>query len=217
MMRSMLSRIALPLLLIICSTAQATETKAAPVVAKADAARGKASSAVCAACHAADGNSTISANPKLAGQHYDYLAKQLRDFKNTGEGGRKSPVMNGIAAGLSEEQVRDLAAYFASQKQSDNKAMGSKESIALGQKIYRGGDQSKGLPACAACHAANGAGMPAQYPRIAGQFAEYTEAQLKAFRNADRANDPNKMMRMVAAKMSDAEIKAVSEYIAGLR
>lgn len=216
MMRSMLSRIALPLFLITCGTAQAEE--AAKTAPKADAARGKpVATAMCAACHAADGNSTISANPKLAGQHADYLAKQLRDFKSSTDSARKNAVMSGMSAALTEEQVSDIAAYFAAQKQSNSSAKGDKASVELGQKLYRSGDLAKGLPACAACHGPSGSGMPAQYPRIAGQFAEYTEAQLKAFRAGERVNDPNKMMRMVAIKMTDAEIKAVSDYIAGLR
>ena len=213
-MRSMLSRFALPLFLITCSTAQAEEAKAAP---KPDAARGKAvATAMCAACHSADGNSTISANPKLAGQHAEYLAKQLHDFKSTSESARKNAVMSGMSAALNEEQIRDISAYFAEQKQSNNSAK-NKATVEQGQKLYRAGDQSKGLAACAACHGPAGAGMPAQYPRLAGQHADYIEAQLKAFRAGERVNDPNKMMRMVAIKMTDAEIKAVSDYIAGLR
>jgi cytochrome c553 len=217
MMRSMLSRIALPLFLITCSTAQAEDAaKSAPT---ADAARGKTvASTVCAACHNADGNSSITANPKLAGQHYDYLVKQLKDFKAVGDkpAARPNPVMGGMVAGLTEDQMRDIAAYFASQKSADNSAK-NKQTIEQGKKLYRAGDQAKGLPACAACHGPAGAGMPAQYPRIAGQHSDYTETQLKAFRAGERANDPNKMMRMVALKMTDAEIKAVADYIAGLR
>lgn len=214
MMRSMLSRIALPLLLV-CGVAHAEEAaKAAP---KADAEKGKAvATAMCAACHSADGNSTISANPKLAGQHPEYLAKQLYDFKSTSESARKNAVMSGMAAGLNDDQIRDISAYFASQKQSNNAAK-NKATIEQGQKLYRAGDMSKGLAACAACHGPAGAGMPAQYPRLAGQHAEYIEAQLKSFRDGGRVNDPNKMMRVVALKMTDAEIKAVADYIAGLR
>jgi cytochrome c553 len=128
---------------------------------------------------------------------------------------RVSPIMNGMIAAYDEGQMRDLAAYFATQTQKVEAAK-SRETIELGRKLYRGGDQSKGLPACAACHGPAGAGIPAQYPRIGGQFAEYTEVQLKSFREGTRANDPNKMMRMVAIKMTDAEIKAVADYIAGL-
>jgi cytochrome c553 len=196
--------------------AQAADThKAAP---KGDAARGQAIVAtVCVACHGPDGNSPLAANPKLAGQHSEYLLKQMQNFKAVDgkQPERVSPIMNGMIAAYDEGQMRDLAAYFATQTQKGEAAK-SRETIELGRKLYRGGDQSKGLPACAACHGPAGAGIPAQYPRIGGQFAEYTEVQLKSFREGTRANDPNKMMRMVAIKMTDAEIKAVADYIAGL-
>jgi cytochrome c553 len=117
-----------------------------------------------------------------------------------------------------KQDMRNVAAYYAGQTPSGgDRPRATRESIELGQKLWRGGDQSKGLPACAGCHGPAGAGMPAQYPRIAGQHAEYTESQLKYFRVAERANDPAKMMRMIAVKMTDAEIKAVSDYAAGLR
>lgn len=194
----------------------ADAAKAAP---KGDATRGQAVAAtVCAACHGPDGNSPAAANPKLAGQHADYLYKQMNNFK-AAEGKqpeRTNAIMNGMIAAFDEGQMRDMAAYFAAQSQKGETAK-SRETIELGQKLYRAGDQAKGLPACAACHGPAGAGMPAQFPRIGGQYAEYTEAQLKAFRDGARANDPNKMMRMVAIKMTDAEIKAVADYIAGLR
>lgn len=194
----------------------ADHAKAAP---KGDATKGQAiGSTVCAACHGADGNSTGPANPKLAAQHPEYLFKQMKDFKaaDGSQPNRVDPVMNGMIAAFDEEQMRDLAAYFATQKLNGEQAK-SRETIEAGQKLYRAGDAAKGLPACAACHGPAGAGMPAQFPRIAGQFADYTEKQLKAFRDGARANDPNKMMRMVALKMTDAEIKAVADYIAGLR
>jgi cytochrome c553 len=216
MMRSMLCRIVLPLLILTCNTAQAQEAKPA---FKPDANRGKATATtVCAACHAADGNSTIAANPKIAGQHYDYLVKQMKDFKAAGDkpAARPNPIMAGMVANLSEEQMKDLSAYFAAQKQSGNTAK-NKDTLELGKKLYRAGDTTKGLAACASCHGPAGSGMPAQYPRIAGQHAEYIETQLKAFRDGGRANDPASMMRMIAIKMTDAEIKAVSDYIAGLR
>jgi len=216
MMRSMLCRIVLPLFVLTCNTAQAQQSQASQ---KPDAERGKATAtAVCAACHAADGNSTIAVNPKLAGQHYDYLLKQMKEFKAADDkpAARPNPVMAGMVAGLSEEQMKDLAAYFAAQKQSENTAK-NKDTLELGKKLYRAGDQAKGLAACASCHGPAGSGMPAQYPRISGQHAEYIESQLKAFRDGGRANDPAKMMRMIALKMTDAEIKAVSDYIAGLR
>lgn len=173
---------------------------------------------VCAACHATDGNSQIAANPKLAGQVPEYLYKQLVNFK--GVGGKKternSPVMGGMVANLSPEDMRNLAAYFAGQKAKPGAAK-SKDLVALGQKIYRGGIAAKGVAACASCHGPNGAGMPAQYPRLSGQHAEYVEIQLKAFRAGERANDPNASMRTVGGKLSDREIQAVADYVAGLR
>ena len=197
--------------------AQASDAaKAAP---KGDAARGQVIvSTVCVACHGPDGNSPLAANPKLAGQHPEYLLKQMKNFKAADgkQPERVSAIMNGMIAAYDEGQMRDLAAYFAAQTRKGEAAK-SRETVELGQKLYRGGVQAKGLPACAACHGPAGAGIPAQFPRIGGQFAEYTETQLKGFREGARANDPNKMMQMVAIKMTDAEIKAVSDYIAGLR
>lgn len=187
--------------------------------AKADPAKGKViAETICVACHGADGNSPASANPNLAGQVEEYLAKQLHNFKPVGDkpAVRNNAIMAGMAAPLSDEDIKNVAAWFASQKQKPAAAKDEKQ-IALGQKIWRQGDFKKGIPACAGCHGPAGAGLPAQYPRLAGQFPEYTEAQLKAFRVEERANDPEKMMRMIAAKLSDVEIKAVSEYAAGLR
>ena len=183
--------------------------------AKADPEKGRVVAAkVCAACHGEDGNSPAAINPKLAGQHPEYLSKQLANFKANTE--RKNPVMLGMSATLSPEDIKNISAYYSAQKPKDGAAKNA-NSADLGRKIYRGGDVAKGLAACASCHGATGAGMPSQYPRLAGQHAEYTEAQLRTFRAGERANDPNKMMRMVAEKMSDAEIKAVADYIAGLR
>jgi cytochrome c553 len=173
---------------------------------------------VCVACHAADGNSLIAANPKLAGQFAEYLHKQLTNFKAQGgkKAERNNPVMAGQVANLSPEDMRNLAAYFAGQAAKPGLAK-SKDLVALGQKIYRGGIAGKGVAACASCHGPNGAGMPAQYPRLSGQHAEYVEVQLKAFRLGERANDPNASMRTVAGKLSDREIQAVADYVAGLR
>ena len=201
----------------IVSSAQAADhAKAAP---KGDAAKGQAiGSTVCAACHGPDGNSIGAPNPKLAGQHPEYLLKQMKDFK-AAEGKqpeRANAIMNGMIAAFDEEQMRDLAAFFAAQKQTGDVAKNA-DTIELGRKLYRAGDAAKGLPACAACHGPTGTGMPAQFPRIGGQLADYVEAQLKSFRDSTRANDPNKMMRMIAIKMTDAEIKAVADYTAGLR
>jgi cytochrome c553 len=173
---------------------------------------------VCAACHAGDGNSAAAANPKLAGQIPEYLHKQLVNFKSQGgkKAERDNAVMAGMVASLSDGDMRDVAAYYASQKLRPA-AAGSKELAAQGQKLWRGGNATSGVPACAGCHGPDGAGIPSQYPRLSGQFAEYVEAQLKLFRAGGRANDPNGMMRGVAARMSDQEIKAVAEYAAGLR
>jgi cytochrome c553 len=181
---------------------------------KGDAARAQPiATTVCAACHGADGNSIGAPNPKLAGQHPEYLFKQMKNFKSSE---RVNPIMNGMIAAFDENQMRDLAAYFGSQKLNGEQAK-SKETLPVGQKIFRAGDASKGLPACAGCHGPSGAGIPAQFPRIGGQLADYVETQLKGFRDGSRANDPNKMMRTIALKMTDAEIKAVADYVAGLR
>jgi cytochrome c553 len=187
--------------------------------AKPDPAAGqKIAAEVCAGCHNADGNSSIPANPKLAGQLPDYLYKQLTNFKGAEgkEPERNNPVMSGMVAALSPSDMKSLASWFSSQPQKAESAADPKL-LKLGQKLYRSGDASKGLPACAGCHGPAGAGMPAQYPRIGGQWAEYVENQLKSFRAAERANDPNKMMRMVAIKMTDPEIKAVADYISAMR
>jgi cytochrome c553 len=165
---------------------------------------------VCAACHGPDGNSPASANPILAGQHTAYVATQLGHFKS---GERKNAIMTPIAATLSPADMNNLAAYFANQKMKPQSAK-DKALAQLGEKIYRGGNFATGAPACAACHGPNGAGIPIQYPRLAGQYVDYTVAQLKAFRAEERTN---LAMNGVAAKLSDREIQAVAEYIAGLR
>jgi cytochrome c553 len=173
---------------------------------------------VCAACHGADGNSAIPMNPVIAAQHAPYAFKQLVNFK--AEGGkpaeRPSPVMSGIVAPLSRDDMANLAAYFASQQAKPRTAR-DPELVKLGQEIYRGGILKKGVPACASCHAPNGAGIPAQFPRLAGQHAQYTVEELKQFRAGERANDPNRMMRLIADKLSDREIAAVAQFIEGLR
>ncbi len=173
---------------------------------------------VCAACHAADGNSPTPANPKIAGQFPEYLHKQLANFK--GQGGKKpereNAIMAGMVAALSPEDMKNLAAFYAGQKLKPAAAK-DKKLAAEGQKLWRGGNSASGVAACAGCHGPDGAGMPSQYPRIAGQYAEYIESQLKLFKAGTRANDPNGMMRGVASRMSDGEIKAVAEYAAGLR
>jgi len=174
----------------------------------------KIATQVCAACHGVDGHSATSANPHLAGQHAQYIYKQLVDYKNNKD--RKNAIMMSMAQPLSADDMRAVAAYYAAQKPKPAGAS-NKELVALGQKIYRGGNPATGVPACSGCHGPGGGGIPAQYPRLAGQFAEYTAAQLKAFRSMERANDPSQMMRGAAARMTDREIAAVAEYLVGLR
>jgi len=168
---------------------------------------------ICAACHGADGNSPLPMNPSLAGQHPEYLFKQLNEFKS---GNRNNAVMMGMVAGLSAEDMRNLSAYYAAQKLREAAAK-DKDLVAHGRKLFRGGNLATGVAACAGCHSPNGAGIPSQYPRLAGQHPEYVVAQLKAFRAGERANDTNNMMRAVAARLTDKEIAAVAEYLSGLR
>ena len=173
---------------------------------------------VCAACHAADGNSIGPANPKIAGQGIEYLHKQLVDFKAQGDKkpARENPIMAGMVANLSAADMKNLSAYYSGQKLKPA-AAADKDLAAAGQKLWRGGNAQSGVPACAGCHGPTGAGIPAQYPRVAGQYAEYLAVQLRSFKEGARANDPNGMMRGVASRMSEREIKAVAEYAAGLR
>ena len=198
-------------------------TLAPPAAAQApvepDLARGQQiATQVCAACHAADGNSVQPANPVLAGQHAEYMRKQLQNFKaqNGKPAERPSPIMAGMVANLSPDDMTHVAAYFASQKAKPRAARDA-ELVKLGQSIYRGGIQARKVAACTACHGPSGAGVPAQYPRLAGQYSEYTAAQLRAFRAGERANDPNRIMRDIAEKLSDREIAALAEYLSGLR
>ena len=201
----------IPLLLVVASVGFSATTRAAEPAANGNSAE-QTVAKVCAACHAADGNSVIPTNPVLAGQHAEYIAKQLANFKS---GERKNPVMTGMAALVAPEDIKKIGEYFQQQKPKPRSAK-DPELVKAGQQIYRGGIIAKGVAACTSCHGPNGAGVPAQFPRIGGQYADYTTAQLMAFRSGERANDPNKMMRMVAAKLSDAEIKAVAEYMSGL-
>jgi cytochrome c553 len=177
-----------------------------------DAAKGQAAAGVCAACHGVDGNSLIPMNPTLAGQHPEYLYKQLVNFKS---GERANPIMAAQVANLSDADMRNLAAHFASKKPRAGTATNA-DLVNAGRKLYRGGNGANGVAACSGCHSPNGAGIPIQYPRLKGQHREYTVAQLKAFRAGERANDANAMMRGVAARLSDAEMDALAEYIAGL-
>ncbi len=183
-----------------------------PPAGKIDLARGQQiATSVCVACHTVDGSRGAATNPILAGQHGDYLVKQLREFKS---GARENAIMRGFASTLSDDDMRHVAAYYASKAPVLGDAR-DKDLVRLGERIYRGGIADRQIAACASCHGAAGAGIPAQYPRLSGQHAEYTEAQLIAYRAGTRKN--NAVMIGVAAKMNDREIKAVSDYIAGLR
>ena len=180
--------------------------------AKPDLAKGQAKSTeVCMACHANDGSRGSPANPIIQGQHPEYLVKQLTEFK---EGKRTNPVMQGFAASLTPEDMKNVAAFYAGKQAKPGFAK-NKELVTLGEKIYRGGVADRSIAACAGCHNPTGAGNPSQFPRLAGQHADYTEAQLLAFRDGKRKNSP--VMSDVIAKMNDHEIKAVADYIAGLR
>lgn len=185
---------------------------------KANLEAGKTKAAeVCAACHGADGNSANPAWPRLAGQHAGYLAKQLADFKPDAQGvaPRPNPVMAGIVAGLSAEDITNVSAYFASLPRQ--RSLAEPALVALGEKIYRAGNKDTGVPACMACHGPNGSGNPAaHFPAVSGQHAAYTEATLKEFRAGTRVNDPNKMMRGATHRLTDAELQAVASYMAGL-
>lgn len=192
---------------------------AEPAKAKPDLAKAKEiAEGVCVACHGADGNSPTPANPIIAGQIPEYLHKQLSNFK-AADGKpavRNNAIMAGMVAALSDEDMKSLSVYFSQQKMKASAAKDEKL-LAAGKDLWRKGDFEKGVPACAGCHGPAGAGLPVQYPRLAGQYAEYTLAQLKAFRSHERANDPEKMMRVIAAKLSDQQMSAVAEYAAGLR
>ena len=189
-------------------SAQAAEAK---VAFKADAAKGGTLATACQACHTADGSRGSPANPILQGQHPEYLVKQLIEFKT---GKRKNAIMAGMAAPLSEEDMKHIAAFYAAKKSKEGFAR-NKDTVSLGEQIWRGGIVAKQVPACAGCHSPNGAGIPSQYPRIAGQHADYTSGQLQLFSLGQRGN--NAQMMAIAAKMNEREMKAVADYASGLR
>ena len=174
---------------------------------------------VCAACHGADGNSASPANPSIAGQHAEYLTLQLMHFQS---GIRANAVMQAMVAKLTPEEMRALGLFFAQQKPKPSTAK-DPQLVAAGQKIFRGGNAASGLPACAACHSPDGAGIPARYPRVGGQYADYTLAQLKAFKAGERGSDKEgkdvngKVMAQIASRMSEPEMQAVAEFTSGLR
>lgn len=174
---------------------------------------------ICAACHGADGNSATAANPNLAGQHADYITLQLAHFK---AGIRVNAVMQGMVATLTESDMKALGVYFSQQTP---KGLAAKDpaTIKAAQRLYRGGDAATGVPACASCHSPTGAGIPKSFPRVGGQYADYSYAQLKAFKAGERGADKDgkdingKTMATIAGRMTDAQMKAVADYMAGLR
>jgi cytochrome c553 len=188
-------------------------------VEQGNAENGKAKSITCAACHGADGNSAIPMNPKLAGQHAKYLAKQLTEFKlasqTGGKEGRNNAIMNGMSAALSEQDILDLAAYFSIQDATSSES--SQDAVVQGNKLYVGGDLKRGITACIACHGPKGNGTSLSgFPDISGQHSDYIASQLKAFRSGDRANSLNGMMADIAKRLTDEDIKVISNYVAGL-
>jgi cytochrome c553 len=193
------------------SVPAATEAVAPVKPRLPDLVKGEASfNAVCVACHGTAGNSSTPAYPKLSQQHPEYLVNQLKAYKS---GERKNAIMAGFAAGLSEDDMKDISYWVASQKSKPGFSK-DKELVSLGERIYRGGVSDRQIAACAGCHSPNGAGIPSQYPRLAGQHAEYVSTQLNAYRVGSRKNV---QMNMVAAKLNDREISALADYVAGLR
>lgn len=187
--------------------------------AQGDIEAGKIKAATCAACHGNDGNAIMAQYPNLAGQHSKYLIKQLNDYKlsmsSGGEKGRKNAVMGGMAAGLSDTDIADISAYFASLPVLDSTT--PKDVIAVAEPLYRFGDPDRGIAACISCHGPRGNGTSLSgFPKISGQNAEYVQLQLENFRSHQRNNDMNAMMRSVAAKLTDNEIKSLSQYVGGL-
>jgi cytochrome c553 len=195
----------------IATSTSAGAAEAGKPAFKPDMAKAQKLAEPCVACHTADGSRGAPANPILQGQHADYLFKQLSEFKS---GKRKNAVMQGMVAPLSEEDMRHLAAFYATKTAKPGFAK-SKDTVKLGESLYRGGNLGTKVPACSGCHGPAGSGIPAQFPRLAGQHADYAEAQLLAFRSGARGNGP--MMAAIATKMSEREVKAVSDYMAGLR
>jgi cytochrome c553 len=185
---------------------------AGSVGAAGNAAAGKNKSAVCAGCHGVDGNSAAPNFPKIAGQDGQYIAKQLADFKS---GARKDPTMIGMVAGLSKKDMDDLGAYFASQKRNTGTTSASAADLKKAERLYRGGDAKNGIPACMSCHGPAGVGIPPRFPAVSGQHATYSQKQLLDFKTGARNNDSEVMTR-TAFRLSEAEIKAVSEYMAAL-
>ncbi|WP_394129169.1 c-type cytochrome [Shewanella maritima] len=193
-------------------------TMSSPVMAEGNIEAGKTKSMMCAACHGADGNSMIDMYPKLAGQHSNYLEKQLKDFraaaKTGGSEGRMDPVMGGMSMTLSDQDIADISAFYASQQKAPIAVSDVPE---LGESLYKGGDVARGITACIACHGPDGNGMEAAgFPEVGGQHANYIKIQLNKFRDTNRNNDLNGMMQDVSKKLTDADIEALSKYISSI-
>ena len=216
--RARLARVGLRAAALLCAAACAGAWAADAPEARPDPAKGKTIAAdICAPCHSADGNSVISTNPKLSGQNATYLVKQLADLAkpSTDKTARENPVMSGIAMTLSAEDRQNVAAWFAAQSPWKVSGAVDQDAVRMGQRLYRAGLPEKAVPACAGCHGPAGNGLPVLYPRISGQHSDYIEAQLRAFRDGSRHN--NEAMGQIAFRLSDPEIKALSDYVAGLR
>ncbi|MBR9728618.1 c-type cytochrome [Shewanella intestini] len=194
-------------------------TMSTPAMAAGNAEAGQAKSAMCAACHGVDGNSMIDMYPKLAGQHSNYLEKQLTDFraaaKTGGKEGRMDPIMGGMSMALSDQDIADLAAFYASQKKTDINVADVPE---LGKQLYLSGDNARGITACIACHGPKGNGIEtAGFPEVSGQHANYIKIQLTKFRDTNRNNDLNGMMQDVSKALSNEDIEALSKYISSIK
>lgn len=214
-----MKKIATNMVMVVALTLSAQISAETTAGSKGDAAKGaEIAAGVCAGCHNADGNSIIPVNPSLAGQHAEYITKQLNDFKSIDDKPpkRNSPVMASMVAALSAEDMKNLGAYYAQQKANPGKASDDEALIKAGKILYHGGNIENGVPACASCHGPTGAGIPPVYPSLAGQHAEYTQAQLSLFNSGERAND-NGVMQKVLSRMNPQEKRAVSEYISGMR
>jgi len=211
-MKTWLISISVAAALISSGTQAESDATAGAAKAVGDAAAGATKVAACLACHGPNGNALVPSWPKLAGQHAQYIYKQLMDFKSsTRENGQMSPQV----IPLGEQDFRDIAAYYSEQQQTPGTT--DPAAAELGERIYRGGNPTTGVVACTGCHGPAGAGLGvAKFPRIAGQHAPYLDSTLKGFRAGERANDPNGMMREIAGRMSDEEIAAVSQFIQGL-
>ncbi|HEB82653.1 MAG TPA: cytochrome c4 [Gammaproteobacteria bacterium] len=176
---------------------------------------GKTKAAACGGCHGMDGNSPTSSYPKLAGQNEAYIAKQVKDFKANDK--RQNAIMFGMVAALTEEDAADIGAYFQSQTVAST-APFDESKLARGRELYKGGDLQKGIPACQGCHGPTGAGVAGiAYPRVGGQYPEYTLAQLKAFKDGSRSNDPKSLMRSIVAKLSADDMEALANYMASIK